>query len=166
MKTLFLLRHAKSSWKDQSVSDFDRPLKKRGVEASRTIGLFLREQNILPDLILSSPARRTTETIEIVRKTAQLPSELQFDKRIYEATSMKLLEVLSEVNPAVGSVLMVGHNPGMENALELLTQKFLPMPTAALAKINLSTDDWTTLLNQGELEWLLKPGTGFLPIGN
>lgn len=159
MKTLFLLRHAKSSWKDLSLADFDRPLKKRGKEAARSIGRLFKEEKIFPSLILCSPARRTRETIKIVRETAELPSELRYEQRIYEGNSMSLLAVLGEVNPSIGLVLMVGHNPGMENLLELLTGRALQMPTAALAKINLDVEDWTALIEHGQLEWLVKPGT-------
>ncbi len=159
MKTLFLLRHAKSSWKDLSLADFDRPLKKRGKDSARSIGLLVKKEKIFPNLILCSPARRTRETIKIVRETAELPSELRYEERIYEGNSMKLLAVLGEVNPTVESVLMIGHNPGMENLLELLTGRALQMPTAAFAKINLDVKSWTELVEHGQLEWLVKPGS-------
>src|SRR5512132_4074361 len=112
MKTLLLLRHAKYSWNDAGLQDFDGPLNGRGRKAAETIGRFIRKQRVAPDLLLSSPALRARETIETIMKTAKLQSELRFDQRIYEAGPLRLLEVVSQIEEDRSTVLLVGHNPG------------------------------------------------------
>src|SRR2546423_6386227 len=111
MKTLFLLRHAKSSWKDESLPDFERPLNRRGKEASEQIGRYMKKELIAPELILSSPAVRARETVERVSKAAKLNVEVRFDQRIYEAGGLRLLEVVSQIENERKTVLLVGHNP-------------------------------------------------------
>lgn len=158
MKTLLLLRHAKSSWKDSAIQDFDRPLNGRGKKAAETIGRFIRNKRIAPDLLLSSPAVRARETIEIVIKTAKLRSELRYDERIYEASPQRLLEVVSQIEEERKIVLMVGHNPGMEELLKLLTDRAEHMATGTLARINLKVASWDQVLeDKGVLEWIVRP---------
>jgi phosphohistidine phosphatase len=158
MKTLLLLRHAKSGQKDSGVADFDRPLNGRGRKAAEIMGRFIRKQKVAPDLLLSSPAIRARETIETVIKTAKLPTELRFDQRIYEAGPLRLLEVVSQIEEERGTVLLVGHNPGMEELLQLLTDGHEHMATGTLAKIDLKADKWSKALEQkGTLGWIVKP---------
>ena len=158
MRTLFLLRHAKSSWKNKDLADFDRPLNSRGRKAADTMGAFLKRQEVSPDLILSSPAVRARETIDIVLKAAKLKPEIRFDDRIYEATAARLLEVVSEVDKETRSVLVVGHNPGLEDLLALLTGRTENMPTAAFAQIAFKISDWSNAgTKPGILEQLVKP---------
>src|SRR5258705_13969781 len=113
MKTLFILRHAKSSWKDKDQRDFDRPLNERGKKAAETIGRYIRKEGISPELILSSTAVRARQTTDIVVRTTKLQSELRYDERIYEASPSRLVEVISQIDEKLNSVLIVGHNPGM-----------------------------------------------------
>lgn len=158
MKTLFLLRHAKSSWANSALADFDRPLNGRGKRAAETIGKFLSKQEIRPDLVLSSPAVRARETIGIVIKAARLPAEVRYDQRIYEAGPQRLLEVISEIEEENSDVLVVGHNPGMEELLQLLTGRTEHMATGTLAKIDLETAMWSRAADhKGNLAWLVKP---------
>jgi phosphohistidine phosphatase len=158
MKTLFLLRHAKSSWKDETLPDFERPLNSRGKRAAETVGAFLKREKIAPDLILCSCAVRVRETIEIVLKTSRLRSDLRFDERIYEASAERLLEVVTQIEKAANCVLLVGHNPGMEELLMMLTGKAELMPTATLAKITLKTSNWANAGTKGgSLDWVIKP---------
>lgn len=158
MKTLYLLRHAKSSWAEPGLADFDRPLNARGERAAELIGTYIKEQKESFDLILSSPAVRARETIELIVKTAKLAGELRYDQRIYEASTLKLVEIIDEIEEDRASVLLVGHNPGMEGVLNVLTARSETMTTANLAKVNLKTSKWTKALEgQGDLEWLVKP---------
>ncbi|MGH9970044.1 MAG: SixA phosphatase family protein [Pyrinomonadaceae bacterium] len=158
MKSLFILRHAKSSWKDSALQDFDRPLNARGRRAAEVVGRFIRQQKIALDLILSSPAVRARETIEIVIKTAKLTTELRYDQRIYEAGPLRLLEVISQIEEDKSNVLLVGHNPGLEELLQILTDKAERMNTGTLAKITFETTKWRkTLEKKGSLEWVVKP---------
>ena len=158
MKTLLLLRHAKSSWKEDGLRDFDRPLNGRGKKAAETMGRFIRKKKVAPDLVLSSPAVRARETIEAIMKIAELPSELRFDDRIYDAGVMRLLEVISQIDDDRNTVLMVGHNPGMEELLGLLSDQFEHMATGTLAKINLNGASWSKVVKEkGTVDWIVKP---------
>jgi phosphohistidine phosphatase len=158
MKTLLLLRHAKSSWKDASLEDFNRPLNERGRKAADLIGKFLARQKLELDLVVTSPAQRARETTERVLRSARIAPEQRFDQRIYEATPATLLEVVSQIDDDKKTVLLVGHNPGMEELLALLVGGQEHMVTAALAKINLSIKKWEKVAGaQGELEFFTKP---------
>jgi phosphohistidine phosphatase len=158
MKTLFLLRHAKSSLADSANTDFERPLTGRGKKDAEAIGSFMMKQEVSPDLVLSSPAVRARETIGIVIKATQLPAEVRYDQRIYEAGPLRLLEVISEIEEERSEVLVVGHNPGMEELLQLLTGDIEHMATGTLLKIDLRTAKWSKAADhKGNLAWLVKP---------
>lgn len=157
MKTIHLLRHAKSSWKDPGQTDFERPLNGRGREAAPLVGQFMLKQKIRPELILSSPAERARQTAALVIQSAKLNAELRFDERIYEASAARLLEVVSQIDETVGVALLVGHNPGMEDLLRVLTGESQTMPTAALARILLDVEKWSKVREgTGRLEWLVR----------
>ena len=143
MKTLFILRHAKAGSGNIDTADFDRALKREGLEDAAFIGSLLGENDIEPDLIISSPARRAAQTAAVVKETARFSREIRFDERIYEASPQALLQVVSEVEDKNDTVLLVGHNPGLENLIEMLTGKPQSMPTAGLAKIHLQLESWS-----------------------
>jgi len=158
MKTLFLLRHAKSSWKDESLPDFERPLNRRGKEASEQIGRYMKRELIAPELILSSPAVRARETVERVSKAAKLNVEVRFDQRIYEAGGLRLLEVVSQIENERKTVLLVGHNPGLEELLMLLTGSAERLSTAAFARLEIKSSKWANAADKrARLAWLVKP---------
>ena len=158
MKTLLLLRHAKSSWKDSDVRDFDRPLNQRGLKAAPAIGRLIKKRKLQPDLVLSSPAERARQTTQLVIEAAGLKTELRYDERIYEASVARLLEIVSELDDEAGFVMLVGHNPGFEELLEILTGEAHNLPTAALAWIELNIEKWNKVrAGSGRLEWLVKP---------
>ncbi len=158
MKTLILLRHAKSSWKDESLQDIERPLNDRGIGATGTIGSYIRKQKIAPEVIISSPAQRARQTAELVLKSARLKLEPRFDERIYEAGVQNLMEVVSQTANDTTSVMLIGHNPGFEELLESLTGEARRLPTAALAYIELNIEKWSKLRNGvGHLKWLVTP---------
>jgi phosphohistidine phosphatase len=149
-KELYLLRHGKSD-RSVDVDDFDRPLKKRGKQNSKQIGAYLQEQQLIPDLILSSPAKRAISTAKRVR-AASGNEELiiQQDMRLYASSVECLKMVLSKCSPEVQRVLLVGHNPELEELLlDLVGAKNLPtinkiLPTATLVRLKLPAD-WTQL---------------------
>ncbi|MGA7951929.1 MAG: histidine phosphatase family protein [Gloeobacterales cyanobacterium] len=158
MKTLLLLRHAKSSRDDPGLPDFDRPLATRGKQDAPTIGKALKKRKPLPDLILASPAVRAKETIEAVIEAAKLDIQPQFDERIYAASSDELFALVRRLPKTSSCVLLVGHNPGFEELLGRLTGGYEPMPTAALACIRFQVDHWEDIqAKAGELAWLLTP---------
>lgn len=153
MKTLLLLRHAKSSWKDAALADFERPLNDRGRKAAGLIGKFIAKQDVNIDLVISSPAVRARETIDLVLRAAKRSPELRFDQRVYEASPTRLLEITSQIEDDRKSVMLVGHNPGMEELLALLVGVEQHMPTASLARVVLSSKKWDRILaEKGVLE--------------
>lgn len=158
MKTLYLLRHAKSSWENPTQIDFERPLNERGQIAAPLMGRLMREQGFVPDLIVSSPAIRARQTAEMVKNAANFAVEIRFDARIYEAGVGDLLEVLSETPDKIKSLLLVGHNPGMENLIKNLTAETREMTTAALAELKLKIYKWKKIDQPGgKLFKLFKP---------
>jgi phosphohistidine phosphatase len=158
MRALYLLRHAKSSWKDANLADFDRPLSGRGRRACETVGVFLKDKEITFDVVVSSPAVRARQTTDLVLRAGKMRPELRFDERIYEATTTRLLEVVSQFENEYKAVLLVGHNPGMQELLQLLTGQSEEYPTATITKIAFKNLKWMEVGNKkGSLEWLVKP---------
>jgi phosphohistidine phosphatase len=154
MKTLYLLRHAKSSWGNASLRDFDRPLNDRGREAAERIGKRLASENLSTPLIVCSPALRTRETAEIVLRSSNLRAEQRFDERIYEASLQDLTQVISDLPDDEEVAILIGHNPGLEELLAFLTGEARRMPTCALAKIKLELVSWQDIKRgSGSLEW-------------
>ncbi len=158
MKTLYLLRHAKSSWDNSSLADFERPLNERGLTAAPLMGETMREKNFLPEVIVSSPAKRARQTAGLVKDSADIEGEIEFDERIYEASTSNLLQVVSGLSDENTGAMLVGHNPGFENLVRVLTGKFETMPTAALAVIDLEIESWREVSPDcGSLREFLRP---------
>jgi phosphohistidine phosphatase len=154
VKTLFLLRHAKSRWKDESLADVDRPLSRRGRDAAARLAEHLRKNFIRPALLLCSPAERTTETLDRIRGALTDETTIRLDRGIYLASPETLLKLLRRVDDAHPSVMVIGHNPGLERLAHALasnttdapyhrmTAKF---PTGALATLSLTIDRWKAI---------------------
>lgn len=158
MKTLYILRHAKSSWDNSDLADFDRPLNERGLEAAPFMGNVIYENQFQPDLIISSPAKRAAQTAILVRASAQIEGEIQYDEKIYEASPRRLLQIVSEQNNKLASLMLVGHNPGFEGLLKTLTGEFQTMKTANLAVVDLQIENWNEIdANCGTLRVLISP---------
>src|SRR5436853_7391657 len=158
MKKLLLLRHAKSSWKDGSPRDFDRPLNKRGLKAAPMVGEMIRKRKLRPELVLSSPAERAKETTRLVCDAAGLIVVARYEDGIYEASARRLLEIVSRIEDAVNTAMLVGHNPGLEELLAILTDEPHRMTTATLAGIELSIERWNEVTSgTGKLQWIVKP---------
>ena len=117
-RTLVLFRHAKSAWPD--VPDHDRPLARRGIQAAPLMGRWLREAGLLPGQVLCSTARRARQTWQFAQAGLAATAPVTFDARIYEGTAMDLLTVIREVPPATGTLLLIGHNPAIEDLALLL----------------------------------------------
>jgi phosphohistidine phosphatase len=163
VKTLFLLRHAKSSWEDSNLADFDRPLNSRGLKAARFIGELMFERGLAPQAIFSSPAKRAKQTAVLVREIGELPA-IVFEERIYEASPMSLLNIIAGFDPSLNSVLIVGHNPGVEGLVRVLTGETHSIPTAALSMITLGVENWSDVAsNCGTLNFVIRP-KDFLPL--
>src|SRR5687767_14363498 len=158
MKILLLLRHAKSENAVPGMADCDRAVNDRGRKEAQAIGKLMQEQNVRCDLVLSSPARRARETTELVLSSAQLTPEVRYDQQIYEASPLTLLEVVATVSEEHSAVLVVGHNPGIEELLQMLTNRAEHMATGTLAKIDLEGDGWGKVEKQkGKLNWIMRP---------
>ena len=154
MKTLLLLRHAKSSWDDPALDDRDRPLAPRGKRAAERIGRYMRDNEIRPALVLCSPARRAQDTLAIVRPGLGADIEVSTDDAIYTFDADDLLERLQSVPSSVDSVMVVGHNPALHDLASLLagegdraalSQLRVKFPTGALAMLDLGGTDWSRL---------------------
>ena len=153
-----MLRHAKSSWDNANLSDFERPLNERGLKAAPLMGNVMKTNQFEPQIILSSPARRAEQTAILVKEAAGFDGDVKFEKRIYEASTAQLFEVVSEQNEKTESILLVGHNPGIENLIRALTGETHSMPTAALAVIDLETNRWSEINSlTGKLRTLIRP---------
>jgi phosphohistidine phosphatase len=158
MKTLYLLRHAKSSWNDSSLRDFDRPLNERGRADAPVIGKHLASEDLSDPLLLCSPALRTRETAQLVLRNANLHVEPRFDDRIYEASIRDLVQVVSDIDEERQTAILIGHNPGVEELLAFLTGETRQMPTCALAKIGFDVVSWKDVkANDGTLESFVTP---------
>lgn len=141
-----LLRHAKSSWKDSDVEDQDRPLNKRGKKTAPQMGRLLSKEGLVPDLILSSTAVRARDTAKAVAKAASYKGPVELLENLYLATAGKLMdEAQSRAPDSVDRLLLVGHNPGMEDLVEMLSGKREAFPTGALAVFEVGIDRWKAL---------------------
>jgi phosphohistidine phosphatase len=162
MKRLTLLRHAKSGWDDPVSRDFDRPLNGKGKRAARTVGQYLRDHDLHFDRITGSPAIRVVETLEEVAAALGETIAPAWDKRVYLASGVTLLDVVHDTPDDIESLMLVGHNPGLEDLILMLVpdragdeardqveEKF---PTASIAEIMFDTDHWADI----------KPGSGSL----
>lgn len=154
MKRLLLLRHAKSSWKEPALSDFDRPLNKRGRTAARLMADYMAREGFRPDLVLCSSAKRTTETMAYLTPVIGSNCTLRIDRALYLASCEQLLNILGETSPDFQTVLLIGHNPGLAQLARLLGKKGdmearrelkTKFPTAALAVIDSPNGSWRTL---------------------
>ena len=164
MKTVTLFRHAKSGDKDNpAMKDFERPLAPRGLKAAPKMGKAMRERNLRPDLILCSPSVRTRQTLTLAEPEAwDAQPEVRFDERLYEASQQTLLKVLRELPNEIGHVMIVGHNPGLQELAAALTPAGNParqafqekLPTAAVVSFDFDTERWRSL----------QPGTGQLQL--
>jgi phosphohistidine phosphatase len=152
MKTLLVLRHAKSSWDHAQLTDFERPLNSRGKRDAPRMGKLLHDENLVPDLIISSSAIRALTTAEAVASSCEYDNEIQYTRRLYHSDPDDFIEQLQAVDDKFERVLLVGHNPGMEELVEVLTGLWERMPTAALAHLALPIDSWAQLDEDIEAE--------------
>jgi len=159
MKTLLILRHAKSSRDDVSLPDHDRPLSKRGLRDAPRIGHLLCEERLVPDLILASTAVRALQTATFVAQASRYDRELRTLPELYLAEAAVYLSIVRRLDETHGRVMVVGHNPGIEELVLALTGRAESMPTAALAHIRFPADRWAdvALAGPGELVNLWRP---------
>jgi phosphohistidine phosphatase len=166
MKTLTLLRHAKSSWEDAVATDFERPLNARGKHAALIVGREMKTRGLAFDRTLASPAARVTETIDgVVQSYGALA--IDYDRRVYLASTATLLDLVHATSDRIGSLLIVGHNPGLEHLALMLARDngnglrglvATKFPTGALAEIVLEVDHWRDVdQGSGTIARLIRP---------
>ena len=158
MKNLFLLRHAKSSWDNAALADFDRPLSKRGISNAILLSEHIQKHNITFDLVLSSPSERTQSTLDLVLSSLDHFPTTTLKESIYHASPSSLTQLIKEQDDEINNLLIIGHNPGLHILIEQLTnQSIVKFPTCAFAKIT-NFNHWkdidTGILN---LESLITP---------
>lgn len=145
MRTLLLLRHAKSDWTDDEQRDIDRPLNPRGRRDAPHMARVLADRCPAPDLIVCSSAARTRETLELIKSTIDLASPVRDEPRVYEAPAERLFEIVRGFPDDAHVVLQIGHNPGTERLIKVLSGEVETVPTAALAMIELDIERWSDL---------------------
>jgi phosphohistidine phosphatase len=160
MKTLLVLRHAKSSWDDRALDDHDRPLNDRGRRDAPRIGDLIHERGLTPETILSSDAVRARLTAEAVAEAAQYAGKIRLNRNLYLAGPADIRAVLGGLDETHGeTVMIVGHNPGLEELVAELTGEHEDLPTATLAQIALPIDRWRDVdeSTRGRLMGLWRP---------
>jgi len=154
MKTLLLMRHAKSSWNNPGLSDHDRPLNARGRRAAPRMGRLLADEGLVPDVIVSSTAERARLTTAGVLEACPFEGDVIYTRDLYHAGVEDMLEILVGIDTKKECVMMVGHNPGMEYFLEEICGEIEHMPTAAIALIQFVIEEWSELSDESEGELL------------
>jgi phosphohistidine phosphatase len=143
MKTLLLVRHAKSSWEHPGVSDHDRPLNDRGLRDAPAMGRHLAERGVAPDVILSSTALRSRTTAELIAKALGFDAaRIVTDERLYAASADEVLRVIGEIDGDASSAMVVGHNPETASLAHRLSDEIHAMPTCAVAEFTFDVDAW------------------------
>jgi len=146
MKKLLLMRHAKSSWKDSELPDHERPLKKKGQKDAEQMGKMLKSKDLTPDLILTSSAVRAKETAEIIAEASKAGKKsIVVLDALYMAEPQSIVDVIREHGKDHNTVMVVGHNPGMEAFLQIVNGGVESLPTAAIAYVGVGVEKWKHL---------------------
>ena len=145
MKNLFLLRHAKSSWDNAALVDFDRPLSKRGTSNAILLSKYIQKNSISFDLVLSSPSERTQSTLDLVLSSFDPIPTTTFKESIYHASASSLSQLIKEQDDEINNLLIIGHNPSLHILTETLTnESIVKFPTCAFVKIT-NLNQWKDL---------------------
>ena len=158
MKTLIIIRHSKSSWKDHSLSDFDRPLNKRGKKDAKKMSSELSEKIKKVDLLLSSSSKRTTQTSNYFLDSIDVRSNI-FSENLYHSSSDLIFDFVLKINNKYNKTIIVGHNPGLTNIVNKLTNlKLDNLPTSGIVIIVFDVDNWKKInYKSGLVEWIKFP---------
>jgi len=145
MRRLLLMRHAKSSWNDSNLPDHERPLKKKGKKDAERMGKLLKSKDLEPDLIMSSTALRAKQTAEIVAESCKCKKEIIFLDSLYMAEPSDILHAIEKNAKDKKTIMVIGHNPGLEAFLQIANGKVETLPTASIAYLTTSVDSWSKL---------------------
>lgn len=159
MKELLILRHAKSSWDDPSLDDHERPLNERGVRDAPRMGKLIKQQKCIPDDILCSTSERTRQTIRYVCEACEYQGQTKFLDELYGTSVGSYVKIIQGIKDGFGRVMVVGHNPTLENLVGELSGQSQRFPTAALAYFQISITHWKdfSLASQVKLVDLWRP---------
>jgi phosphohistidine phosphatase len=148
VRTVYLMRHGKAKRGPEYKEDFERPLADRGKRDSVLIGEFLKQQGMIPDLIVSSAALRALKTARHVASTLKYDNDIALSKEMYLSGPEACLGQLKQLDSGLKSVMLVGHNPDMEELVKILSEDVVVMPTAALVRVDMELDKWTDVGNE------------------
>lgn len=167
MRRLLLMRHAKSSWATPGQLDFDRPLAPRGLKAASRIARYIADHGIAPDAVICSPARRTRTTLDLMLGILPAPEAVRYEKALYEGTAVALIGIVRSSSDEHPTVMVVGHNPGIQDAVLLLVAPVdrplhheiaAKYPTGAVAVVTFPCDRWADAApGSGNLEAFVTP---------
>ena len=159
MKSIILFRHGKSDWHTKYTLDHDRPLNKRGINSAKKMGQYLASIDQIPEKIICSTALRTKATAQIAIKNGNWDINIEFNKSIYHCSAKLLLHIAQQQSSKLKTICFIGHEPSFSSFIIQSTNlKTVKFPTAAMAKIDFTTDQWKKIIfKEGELNWLVKP---------
>jgi phosphohistidine phosphatase len=160
MKTLYLVRHAKSSWKYPNLDDFERPLNKRGRKNAPFMGSLLKKFKVTPDLVISSPANRAAMTARMITSAISYPLEnIRYSEAIYEFSENALIHVVKQIDDSVNEAMVVGHNPAINGLANYIAdQPISNIPTCGVFCVNLDIASWANMnANCGKLKFFEFP---------
>ncbi len=149
MKTLYFIRHAKSSWDFPQLADDERPLTEKGIKRTKKLGNYLENNNILPELIISSYANRAFHTAQIIAKKIGFPEKnIKIERSIYSSSIDNIFSILFGINNSYKSVMLFGHNPTFTNlANYFIEDKIDNLPTSGYVSVDFETDNWNEIAN-------------------
>ena len=145
MKRVYIIRHAKSSWKDVELDDFDRPLNKRGKNNAPLMGSRLKKKKINPDMIISSPALRAKTTAKVIAQKTKYIQKIVYDKNIYEAMPNTLHKILTKQDDQHEVVFLIGHNPGLNMLAGKYVDFYENIPTCGILEIEFDCERWISI---------------------
>lgn len=152
MKRLLIMRHAKSSWKNSSIADHERPLKRRGLKDAAEIGKTLKHKGLVPDKILSSDAVRAADTAAVVAEKSGYKEEIDFTGRLYMAECSMVLGLIQSQPDSIKTLMIIGHNPGLEALVQLLSRKIESLATANVAYFQADIESWKDLSLESKIK--------------
>jgi len=152
MKRLLIMRHAKSSWKDADQTDHERPLKKRGKNDAHLMGKMLKSKKIVPDMILCSTAERAKETAKLLAEAMKFKSEIIYSDSLYMAEPTDIINEIANNATKEKTIMVIGHNPGSEALVQILTGKVESLPTASIAYVTAKIDHWKDITKDDGLK--------------
>lgn len=145
MKKLYIIRHAKSSWNDVTINDFERPLNKRGKANAPMMGSRLKAKGVMPDIILSSPAQRAKSTAEMIARELEYAKKIVFNENIYESSVDELRKILTLVDDKNSTVFLIGHNPELNMLMDYYVKFYENIPTCGVVEVEFVCDRWADI---------------------